>query len=66
MTNMTSSNTRNNMKPQINNKLKYKELKNKYVEMLIPTLNKISSYQFLLIQLEGESHKQSSQNNQSA
>ena len=62
---MTSSNTRNNMKPQINNKLKYKELKYKYVELLIPTLNKISRYQFLLIQLEGKNHKQSSQNNQS-
>ena len=62
---MTSSNTRNNMKPQINNKLKYKELKYKYVGLLIPTLNKISRYQFLLIQLEGKNHKQSSQNNQS-
>ena len=46
------------MKSQIKNR------KNMYkiVELLIPTLNKIISYQFLLIILEGANHKQSSQN----
>ena len=35
------------------------------MELLIPTLNKITSYQFLLNLLERENHEQSSQNNQS-
>ena len=35
----------------------------KFVELLIPTLNKFISYQFLLILLEVENHEQSSQNN---
>ena len=36
------------------------------MELLIPTLNKISSYKFLLLTflLEGTNHEQSSQNNQ--
>ena len=33
------------------------------MELLITTLNKIISYQFLLILLEGASQEQSSQNN---
>ena len=37
--------------------------KYKFVELLIPTLNKFISYQFLLILLEEANHKQSSQNN---
>ena len=39
--------------------------KYKFVEVLMPTLHKISSYQFLLILLEGGNHEQSSQDNQS-
>ena len=35
------------------------------MELLIPTLSKIISYQFLLIFLEGKNHEQSCQNNQS-
>ena len=35
------------------------------MELLIPTLNKIISYQFLLILLEGTNHEQSSQSNES-
>ena len=33
------------------------------MELLIPTLNKFITYQFLLILLEGANHEQSSQNN---
>ena len=36
------------------------------MELLLPTLNKGISYQFLLALLEGANHKQSSQNNQSS
>ena len=35
------------------------------MELLIPTLNKFISYQFLLVLLEGANHEQSSQNNYS-
>ena len=35
------------------------------MELLKPTLNKIISYQFLLILLEGTNYEQSSQNNHS-
>ena len=44
-------------------KLKTKEQKYKFVELLIPTLNKLISFQFLLILLEGANHEQSLQNN---
>ena len=36
-----------------------------FLELLMPTLSKISSYQFLLILLEGNIYEESSQNNQS-
>ena len=48
---------------------KNSQIKNKknrsinFVELLIPTLNKFISYQFLHILLEGVNHEQSSQNN---
>ena len=48
------------MKSYIKNK---KEPRYKFVELLIPTLNKFISYQLLLILLEGANHDQSSQNN---
>ena len=35
----------------------------KFAELLIPTLNKIISYQFLFISLEGANHEQPSLNN---
>ena len=44
------------MKSQIKNK------QNRSI-LLIPTLNRFISYQFLLILLEGENHEQLSQNN---
>ena len=49
------------MKSQIKNKKNWK--KYKFVELLISTLNKIISYQFLVILLEGANHEQSSQIN---
>ena len=36
-----------------------------FIRLLTPILNKIISNQFLLVLLEGASHEQSSQNNQS-
>ena len=51
------------MKSQIKNK---KNESIRFVELLIPTLNKISSYRFLLTLMEGTNHKKLSQNNQSA
>ena len=48
------------MNSQIKNK---KNRSIKFVELLIPTLNKFISYQFLHILLEGVNHKQSSENN---
>ena len=57
-----SNNGRNNMKSQIKNK---KNRSIKFVELLIPTLNKFISYQFLHILLEGVNDEQSSQNNKS-
>ena len=56
-----SNNSRNNMKSQIKNEKK--KQKYKFVELLIPTLNKFIRYQFLLILLEKSNHQQSSQNN---
>ena len=53
-----SNNSRNNMKSQ-------KGQKYKFVESVIPTLNKFISYQFLLILLKGANHEQSSENNKS-
>ena len=47
------------MKSQI----EQKEQRYEFVELLIPTLNKIISYQFLLLLLERANHEQSSQNN---
>ena len=55
-----SNNSRNNMMSQIKSK---KNRSIKLVELLIPTLNKFISYQFLHILLEGVNHEQSSQNN---
>ena len=52
------------MKSQIKNKKNGSRCK--FVELLIPTLNKIISYQFLLILLKGTNYERSSQNNQSA
>ena len=49
------------MKSQIKNEKK--KQKYKFVELLIPTLNKFIRYQFLLILLEKSNHQQSSQNN---
>ena len=49
------NNSRNNIKSQIKNK---KNRSIKFVELLIPTLNKFISYQFLHISLEGVNHKQ--------
>ena len=49
-------------RPEVSNQ-KQKEQKYKFVELLIPILNKFISYQFLLILLEGANHEQSSQNN---
>ena len=49
-------------RPKVSNQ-KQKEQKYKFVELLIPILNKFISYQFLLILLEGANHEQSSQNN---
>ena len=46
------------MKSKIKNKRKQKY---KFVELQIPTLNKLISYQFLLILLEGSNHKKLSQ-----
>ena len=57
-----SNNSRNNMKSQIKNK---KNRSIKFVELLIPTLNKFISYQFLHTLLEGVNDEQSSQNNKS-
>ena len=48
------------MKSQIKNK---KSRSIKFVELLIPILNKGISYQFLHILLEEVNHEQSSQNN---
>ena len=48
------------MKSQIKKKRKYRS-----GELPMPTLNKLISYQFLFILLEGADHEQSSQNNQS-
>ena len=57
-----SNNSGNNMKSQTKNK---KNQKYKFVVLLMPTLNKFISCQFLLILLEGANNEQSSQNNQS-
>ena len=50
------------MKSQIKNK---KSKRVKFVELLMPRLNKFISHQFLHILLEGVNHEQSSQNNSS-
>ena len=50
------------MKSQIKNKKKG----NKFRELLIPTLNKISSYGFVIVLLEGKNNEKLSQNNQFA
>ena len=49
------------MKSQIKNKKNISIYK--FAELLIPSLNKFISYQFLLILLEGANHEQTSQNN---
>ena len=46
------------MKCQIKKKQKYN-----FVQLLIPTLNKINGYQFLVILLEGVNQEPSSQSN---
>ena len=53
-----SNNSRNDMKFQIKNK---KNRSIKFMGLLIPTLNKFISYQFLHILLDGVHHEQSSQ-----
>ena len=50
------SNSRNNMKSQIK---KQKQPKFQFVELLIPTFNRSSSYQFPLALLEGKIHEHS-------
>ena len=49
------------MKSQIKNKKNISIYK--FAELLVPSLNKFISYQFLLILLEGANYEQTSQNN---